>query len=464
MSLIKKNFAYKSILTVSSFLINFITFPYVSRMLGVENVGLVNFVDNTVNYFLLFATMGINILGVREIAAVKNSLRHRSRTFSNLLGMNIAFTLITLVIYMICIMTIPKLRQYDELFYIGTSKIICAAFLVEWFFTGIENFRYITLRSIFIKCLYVIAVFLFIRSKEDYKIYFIMTIAVVVVNALINVTYVRRFIIMRFKDLSSGRFYKKNIVLGIYSIMTSMYLTFNVMFLGFVSDNVEVGYYTTAFKLYSVILGLFAAFTNVMLPRMSVLLSGGEKEHFQQLANKSFHMICIFCIPMIVCSIILAPQLVNVLSGAGYEGAIMPMRIIMPAALFVGMAQVLAIQVLTPMRNDRVLLMASFIGACVGITLNVLLVPSMHSVGSSIVLLFAEISVTITYIAYIMYYKVMPISFTNIWCGVALSVPCAVVCLVCRYYIVNPFLLLFVAVVVTGIIVLSTYCFSMKHI
>lgn len=69
-------------------------------------------------------------------------------------------------------------------------------------------------------------------------------------------------------------------MLGLYAIMTSMYLTFNVMYLGLVSDNVEVGYYTTAFKLYYVILGLFSAFTNVMLPRMSALISEGEGQRF----------------------------------------------------------------------------------------------------------------------------------------------------------------------------------------
>ena len=69
---IKKNFAYKSILTISSYIMGFIIFPYISRVFGVERLGLVNFVDNTINYFLLFATMGIGILGVREIAAVKN--------------------------------------------------------------------------------------------------------------------------------------------------------------------------------------------------------------------------------------------------------------------------------------------------------------------------------------------------------------------------------------------------------
>ena len=70
---IKRNVAYKFLLTVSTYIMGFITFPYISRVFGVEKLGLVNFVDNTVNYFLLFATMGISLLGVREIATVKNS-------------------------------------------------------------------------------------------------------------------------------------------------------------------------------------------------------------------------------------------------------------------------------------------------------------------------------------------------------------------------------------------------------
>lgn len=461
---IKKNFAYKSILTLSSYLINFITFPYVSRVLGVECIGLVNFVDNTVNYFLLFATMGISILGIREIASVKDNLRKRSQVFSNLIGMNIVFTLFILIIYLACVTFIPKLSQYEELFYIGSAKILFTAFLVEWFFTGIENFRYITLRSIFVKCLYVVMIFIFIQSPEDYKIYFVLTVSVVVINALINMVYVRQFVTINIKDFLSGEFYKRNIVLGIYSIMGAMYLTFNVMFLGFTSSNVEVGYYTTAFKLYTVILGFFSAFTNVMLPRMSALLSNGEKEYFQRLVNKSFHTMCIFCIPMIVCSIILAPQLVYVLSGEGYEGAVLPMRIIMPAALFVGIAQILAIQILTPMKNDKVLLTASIVGACIGLTLNISIVSFMHSVGTAIVLLCSEISVTITYIIYVVYNKVIRIPFVSMWYGFALSLPCAVICILCLYYISNPFLLLATSVILVGITVLLYYRISIKQI
>ena len=153
--------------------------------------------------------------------------------------------------------------------------------------------------------------------------------------------YVRRFIRFNFRGIRLRQYIRPNITLGIYALMTSMYLTFNVMFLGLVSNNTQVGYYTTAHKLYMVVLGFFSAFTNVMLPRMSSLLANGEKERFQELINKSFTAMATFSIPMIICSIILAPQIIYILSGPGYEGAILPMRIIMPAALFVGIAQVL---------------------------------------------------------------------------------------------------------------------------
>ena len=105
-SSIKKNFAYKSILTISTYLISFITFPYVARVLGVEHIGLVNFVDNTVNYFLLFATMGIGLLGVREIAAVKENKKSLEQIYSNILALNLLFTMVSLGIYLFCIAAI----------------------------------------------------------------------------------------------------------------------------------------------------------------------------------------------------------------------------------------------------------------------------------------------------------------------------------------------------------------------
>lgn len=436
---IKKNFAYKSVLTLSTYLINFITFPYVARVLGVERIGLVNFVDNTVNYFLLFATMGVGLLGVREIAAVKEDKKRRDQVYSSVLALNLLFTLVSLGIYLLCVVTIPKLCQYDELFYIGTAKILFTVFLVEWFFTGVENFRYITLRSILIKVLYIISVFLFVRDTSDYRLYFILTVGVVVLNAIINQLYIREFVRVRWNNIQLFKYLKQNVTLGIYTLMTSMYLTFNVMYLGLVSNNTEVGYYTTAFKLYSVVLGFFTAFTNVMLPRMSSLLANGEKDRFQELVNRSFSVMSTCCIPLILCSMIMAPQIVYILSGPGYEGAILPMRIIMPAAFAVGVAQVLAIQVLMPMKKDKVLLVASIIGAVVSLLINLLVVPYIESVGSAVVLLCSEAVVTGAYLWYVLSHKLTLISVKTIGKSVLYSLPSVVVCWGCGRWIENEF-------------------------
>ena len=446
---IKKNFAYKSILTISTYLMNFVTFPYVSRVLGVDGVGLVSFVDNAVNYFLLFASMGVGILGVREIAVVRNDREQCSKVFSNILGMNISFTLLTLILYFILIFTITDFRQYKELFFIGSGKILFTALLIEWFYTGIENFRYIAVRSILIKILYVIMVFVLIRTKEDYVLYFILNASVVILNAFINIVYVRHYVKIQFKELLSIKYVKQNLSLGIYNLMTSMYLTFNVVFLGFAGGNIEVGYYTTAFKLYSVILGFFTAFTNVMLPRMSAILANGENDHFTRLIEKSFETMCAFSVPMILCAEVLSPEIIYVLSGNGYEGAVLPMRIIMPAILLVGVAQVLAVQILMPMRKDKVVLLASILGAVISICVNIFLVHKIYSVGTALVLLCSELTVTTTYVIYTSRQKLFKCSLITILKNLVLSLPCAVICVVCKAWITNDYLSVCIAVFVS---------------
>ena len=447
MASLKINFIYKSILSISNYLIAFIVFPYISRILGVENIGLVNFVDNTINYFLIFATMGVTVLGTREIAGAGDDLSKRSKVFSNILGINLLFTLVTLLLYFILIFFIPKFWEYKELMYVGSAKILFSAFLIEWFFTGIENFRYITMRSMLIKVIYVACVFLFVKNPAQYKLYFYLTIALTVINSLINIVYANKFVKINFRELFNYKYVKQNISLGIYGIMTSMYLTFNVMYLGFVTDNIQVGYYTTAFKVYSVVLGFFSAFTSVMLPRMSSLVANDDNERFRYLAEKSFGLVSMFSIPLILCSIILAKDIIYVLSGPGYEGAVLPMKIIMPAVLCVGISQIIAIQILMPLKKDKVLLISSFIGAVVSISINVFLVGHLKSTGSAIVLLASEFIVTLFYVLYIIKNTSFGFKWKYIINNILLSVPSAIMCIIITSCVHNHYVALSVALV-----------------
>lgn len=425
---LKKNFIYNSILTLSQYMIGLITFPYISRVLGVSNIGIVSFTESCVNYFILFSTMGIGIMGAREIAKYRNDKDKLSSVFSSLLSLSIILTLVVLIIYYIALLCIPELNQYKELFYIGSAKLVFSAFLIEWFYRGIEDFKYITTINIAIKLVYCLLLFIFVQNKEDYVVYFLLTVGMVVINAIINTVYSKNYTKLCFRDVRIKPYIKQSIYLGSYMVLTSMYTTFNIMYLGFVSNTSQVGYYWAALKIYGIVLGFFTAFTTVMLPRMSALLSIGNEESFKELISISFKLLFIICFPLIICTTILAPQIITILSGSGYEGAIIPMQIIMPLILFVGFSQILAIQVLMPLQKDKLILIGSIIGATVGIISNLILSSKMESIGSAIVLLISEITVT-TYYAWIVFKKkIIEFPFKPFIQNLTWSIPYVFIC------------------------------------
>lgn len=392
---IKKNFFYSSILTSANYIFPFLTYPYVSRVLGVTNIGICNFIDSIINYFILFSMMGIGVIGVREIARCKD-VQERSKVFSGLLALNTISTTIILVILIVAIYAVPKLCEYKELMYIGALKLVCNYLLVEWLYKGLEDFKFITIRTIIIKVAYVISVFIFIRNADDYPVYYLLLTLMVVVNAMVNILYARKFVTFTLKGLTIRPFIKSFLILGGYMLLTSMYTSFNVTYLGFVSGETEVGYYTTATKLYSILLALYTAFTSVLMPRMSALVTNGEWEKFRVLLKKSIHILLALSMPLIIFAVIMSPQIIELISGDGYEGAIIPMRITMPLMLVIGFEQILIIQTLMPLKGDKIILRNSILGALIGISMNVLLVKELQSIGSACVWVISELTILIS--------------------------------------------------------------------
>ena len=389
---ITTNFIYNVALTLSTYLINLLLFPYVSRVLGVDLVGKVGFVNDTVNYFSLFALMGIATVGVREIAACGEDKEKRSRVFSGLMSIVLLFTAAVLAVYLAAIFLVNRFLADRSLFVMGAGTLVFTSLLIEWLYQGMENFRYITLRSVAIKLAYALAVFLLVRKPGDYRLYFSLTVGLVLLNSLVNLAYSRHFVRFSFLGGNIRTYLKPVLSLGLYKVMVSMYTTFNVVYLGFVASEAQVGYYYSAKKLFYIILGLFSAFTAVMLPRMSSILEQGQEEEFRAKTRMTFDIVFAFAFPLIAFFEVLAPEIIGVMSGPGYEGAILPMRIISPVLLLSAMAQIWVIQVLLPLRKDRVVLVSSVLGAVVGIVANVLLVGRLGAAGSALVLLVSEIA------------------------------------------------------------------------
>ena len=387
---VKKNILYSVALAVANYVFPFITYPYVSRVLGVTTIGICNFIDSVINYFILFSMLGISTVGIREIARCGGDREKRSRVFSTLLLINGICTLVALAVLIVLTFTVPKLAQYSQLCYVGAVKLVFNFLLVEWLYQGMEDFRFITTRSVLVKTLYVAAVFLLVREADDYTVYYVLSAAIIVLNAAINFVFSRRFVRISFRKPDMRLFWKPVLILGVYALLVSMYTTFNVAFLGFACTETDVGYYSSATKLFYIVLSLYTAFTNVLLPRMTSLLSEGDMAGFSRFLGKSRSVLLSFSFPLVVWSVIFAPAIIRLVSGPGYEGAIGPMRLIMPLLFVIGYEQILVLQILLPAGKDRRILVNSAIAALLAVLLNVLLVPTLRSVGSACVWMAAE--------------------------------------------------------------------------
>ncbi len=390
---VKRNFAYSFVLTVSGYVFPLLTYPYVSRVLGVSGIGICDFVDSIINYFILFSMMGIDACGIREIAAHKDEPAKRSSLFRSIISLNIISTAIALVVLLTAMYTVPALAQYRKMLYIGVMKLIANIFLIEWFYTGMENFAYITKRSIAIKLIYVASIFFFIRKPDDYPIYYILTVTTIVLNAGWNLIYARKFVTLSLKDISIKPLLATFFSIGLYKIITSIYTTMNVTWLGFVTNTDQVGYYTSATKLYTIIISAFTAFTSVMLPRLSALHAQGNEKEFWDKIRLSVEALAFFSFPVIVFSIIYAPNILHLLLGDGFEGSYLPFRIIAPLIFIIGYEQILVLQILIPRKYDRIVLCNSIIGATLAVLTNLMIVKSYGATGSAIVWFISEVAV-----------------------------------------------------------------------
>lgn len=390
---LKKNFLYSSVLTSSNFFFAFITYPYVSRVLGVANMGVCNWIDSIINYFLLFSMMGIVIVGNREIAANKDNRNKLNSTYSSLLTLNGLFTLIATLVLLVLIFFVPKFTNYRCMLFVGLIKLALNFLTVDWLYKGLEKFQYVTACNLIVKIIYVILVFALVREEKDYVIYYVLSVFSIVITSLINIFYARNFVTYKMSFSNFRAILRPFLTYGLYTILTSAYTSLNITYLGFVAGEVEVGYYTTATKLFNIIISLFTALTGVVLPRASFLYSHGRTDELEEILKKTLNILFCIGIPIVIIGMICADNIIYIIAGAGYEGAVKPMQISMPLVLVIGLEQILIIQGLMPMKQDKSVMRGTIMGALLSVITNLIFTSLFASIGAAIVWFVSEIAV-----------------------------------------------------------------------
>ena len=390
---IKKNAVYNMLLSVSQIVFPLITFPYVTRILMPNGLGAVTFVDNYTQYFILIAALGIPVYGVREIAKVSRQSDKKDLIFSDLVTIHAITTLLLTCLYVSSFLLIPKLQTYHHLFLIGSGLLVSNVFLVEWYFQGTQAFPFITIRTLCVRFVTIIAIFSLIKKPSDLFLYYAIHVGSLLVNALINWSHARQSVRFVFKIPPFAVYIKPLFFIFSTVLVTSVYTLLDSVFLGFLSTDAEVGYYTTAVKVSKIFIMLLSALSTVLLPPLALAIHNRETNRAMVLLQKSYAYVCYLAVPISIGLFFLAGPIILLFAGNQYQEAIQPLRILSPTISIVGLNYVFGIQVLQATGNERYFFYATFVGMMVSIMFNLLLIPYFAGVGAAITNLLVEASV-----------------------------------------------------------------------
>lgn len=393
MGSIKRNAVYNILLAVSQVLLPLVTFPYISRVLLPQGVGTYTFVDSYTQYFVLIAALGIPIYGMREIAKAKKSLTDRSKVFTELLSIHLLVSIFVSLLYIVSFLTLSSLKGHSQLFWIGSSLLLSNVFLMEWFFQGMEQFPFITLRTLCIRILTVVAVFIFVKSSADTSLYYAINCASVFINAIINCLYARKFVKISFHQLSLKRHFTPLLYIFSTGLVTHVYTLLDSVVLGFLTDTIQVGFYTTAVKLSKILIMILVAFTTVLMPPLSLAYKEGRYTDAKTLLSKSFNYVVFMSVPLSVGIYVIAGPLIFLFSGADFLPAALSLKILSPTVLIIGLSYVFGQQIINATGNERYFLKAALIGMVISIGLNLLLIPHIKQTGAAITNLLVELTV-----------------------------------------------------------------------
>ena len=390
---IAKNYAYNLMYQILIMIIPLITTPYLSRVLGAENIGIYSYTISINTYFILFGSLGIALYGQREIAYYQDNKEKRTNIFYEILIMRI-FTLgIAMILFY---STFCSGGDYTEYYKILLLEIIANIIDISWFFRGLEELKKIVSKNVMIKIISVICIFIFVKKPEDLHIYLYIYVFANLLGNLILWLYIPRYTTKcTFKKLNIFKHLKPTLALFIPQIATQLYTVLDKVMIGaIIDDKSQVGFYEQAQKIVKLLLAIATSLGTVMMPRIAYTFSIGDKEKLNEYMDKSLQFITMLTFPLMFGIISIASSFVPIFYGEGYDEVIKLIIIISPIIVAIGFSNVIGTQYLLPTKQQKKYTISVTIGAFINLILNFILINFCKSVGASISTVIAEISVT----------------------------------------------------------------------
>lgn len=403
---IKKNYLFNLSFQIFKIIIPIITAPYISRVIGSEGIGQYSFTFSIVTYFTLLASLGFEVYAQREIAKNQDNIVEQTKVFWEVLIAKVISSTISLAFFFLLTFCGPFNETYRLLLFILSLNILSVALDVTYLFQGNEQFGLIALRNILVKIIGVIFIFVFVKNRNDVWIYTLIQSSVLVVSSISLWTRLSKFLCrISIKDLNVTRHIVPTLKLFIPTIAISVYTMLDKTLIGTLVQGIneygqaysdlENGYYEQAEKIVKIGLSVITSLGAVMIPRNSQTVASGDFETFKKNINDTLHFVLFIGMPIMFGIAGIATNFSPWFFGGGFEKVPYLIMLFCPLVIIIGFSNVLGLQYLLPLNEDKKYTISIVCGALSNLFLNLLLIPIFWAYGACFATVSAELIVTL---------------------------------------------------------------------
>lgn len=391
------NFFSLAILQGTNYILPLITLPYLVRVLGPGQYGLIAFAQAFIQYFVLITDYGFNLTATREISIHKENKHKVSKIFSIVMFIKLNFMIISFIAMLIIVLLVDKFTA-DLWIYIFTFGTVVGNVLIPiWFFQGMEKMKFITALNILAKLLSTISIFVFINSADDILMVPLINASSFIFSGILALL----IIFMKFKikiSIPNKREIKQQLFEGwhvfISQIAVSLYTISNTFILGVFTNNTIVGYYASGEKLVKAVQGLIQPISQTIYPHISKLASNSKREAIRFI-SKAFYFVGFITLIMSSILLFFAEPIVSLVLGNQYTNSIIVVQILSFLPFIIGLSNILGIQTMLTFNYKKEFSKIIITSSILNLVIAFIMVNVMSYIGISLSVLFTEVLVTV---------------------------------------------------------------------
>jgi len=442
-----------------------ITFPYVSRILQVEKIGVYNFSLSITSYFVLLAGLGISTYAIREGTQYRGNKENITRFVSEVFSINVWSTIISYILLALAIIFVQALHAYSLGIIILSTEIAFTTLGVSWVCNIFEDFFFIALQSIGVQVVSLILIFTLVKNPEDLYLYIAIVAFSKSASFVINFFYVRvKYCKFRFIVHCNLREHIKPIlVIFSTTIAITIYVNSDVTMLGLMTNDYQVGLYSTSVKIYTIVKNILAAVLMVLIPRFSLLFQQGKGSEADALFSQIFNILFALLLPASVGLFVTSQDVVFLVGGINYLEGTIALKLLCIAIFFSLIAYLYTQCILIPKKKESIVLKATALSASVNVVLNFVFIPFLGINGAAVTTIIAEAIVCIVAVVYSKNDIHLRISFRDCSSTILGCIGIAAVSAFCRGFFAETFALRLSVTIIGSVMVYFTILLVTKN-